>query len=95
MITKACPSCFFKSENLNAYPSSGHALSLIEFPTKQLSVPAFSSSSELLTTMGEFARQHPHVALSLSFTDHPVDLIDDVCDLNTQVGWLDDASKTG
>lgn len=45
--------------------------------------------------MGEFASQHPHVALSRSFTDHPVDLIDDGCDLNIRIGWLDEASKTG
>ncbi|MDP5219815.1 LysR family transcriptional regulator [Ruegeria sp. 2205SS24-7] len=58
----------------------------------RVSVPAFMSSSALLTAMGKFARTHPHVALTLSFTDRPVDLIDDGFDLNIRVGWLDDSS---
>lgn len=69
-----------------------NALSLEPVGALRVSVPAFMSSSELLTTMGEFARKHPHVALSLSFTDHPVDLIDDGFDLNIRVGWLEDSS---
>lgn len=69
-----------------------NALSLDPVGALRLSVPAFMSSSGLLTSMGEFATLHPHVALSISFTDIPVDLIEDGFDLNIRVGWLDDSS---
>lgn len=69
-----------------------NALSLEPVGALRVSVPAFMSSSHLLTLMGDFARLHPHVALSISFTDRPVGLIEDGFDLNIRVGWLDDSS---
>lgn len=58
----------------------------------RVSAPAFMSSSNLATAMGEFTRHHPHVDLSVSFTDLTVDLLEAGYDLNIRVGWLDDSS---
>ena len=69
-----------------------NALSLEPVGALRVSMPAFMSSSGLSTSMGEFIRLHPHVALSISYSDHPVDLLRDGYDLNIRVGWLDDSS---
>lgn len=69
-----------------------NALSLEPVGALRVSVPAFMSSSGLSSAMGEFIKLHPHVALSISYTDHPVDLLQDGYDLNIRVGWLDDSS---
>lgn len=69
-----------------------NALSLEPAGSLRISVPAFMSSSSLATAMGDFTRRHPHVDLSVSFTDLPVDLLRDGFDLNVRVGWLDDSS---
>ncbi|KPA20729.1 HTH-type transcriptional regulator DmlR [Shimia sp. SK013] len=69
-----------------------NALALDPVGALRISVPAFMSSSGLMTSMGDFATKHPHVALSISFTDVPVDLIEDGFDLSIRVGWLDDSS---
>jgi len=39
-----------------------------------------------------FAKRHPHVAFSVAYTDHVVDMIDGGFDLNIRVGWLDDSA---
>lgn len=69
-----------------------NALSLEPVGALRISVPAFLSSSGLSTAIGEFVRRHPHVALSVSYTDHPVGLIHDGYDMNIRLGWLDDSS---
>lgn len=69
-----------------------NALALEPAGALRISLPAFMSSSELSTAVGEFIRRHPHVALSVIYTDHPVGLIDDGYDMNIRVGWLDDSS---
>lgn len=69
-----------------------NALSLEPVGALKISIPAFLSSSKLLTAMGEFARLHPHVALTISSTDVPVDLLEDGFDLSIRVGWLSDSS---
>ncbi len=69
-----------------------NALSLEPAGSLRISVPAFMSSSSLATAMGEFTRRHPHVDVSVSFTDLPVDLLRDGFDLSVRVGWLDDSS---
>ncbi|XYK79030.1 MAG: LysR family transcriptional regulator [Labrenzia sp.] len=69
-----------------------NALSLEPAGSLRVSVPAFMSSSGLATAMGNFTERHPHVDLSVSFTDLPVDLLKDGFDLNIRVGWLDDSS---
>lgn len=37
-------------------------------------------------------RRHPQVAISLTFTDERMDLLEDGFDVNIRVGWLDDSS---
>ncbi|WP_298359631.1 LysR family transcriptional regulator [uncultured Litoreibacter sp.] len=69
-----------------------NALSLEPAGSLRVSVPAFMSSSSLATAMGDFTTRYPHVELSVSFTDLPVDLLRDGFDLNIRVGWLDDSS---
>ncbi|GAA6207110.1 LysR family transcriptional regulator [Cognatishimia sp. WU-CL00825] len=69
-----------------------NALSLEPAGSLRVSVPAFMSSSSLATAMGDFTTRYPHVELSVSFTDLPVDLLRDGFDLNIRVGWLEDSS---
>ncbi len=69
-----------------------NALSLEPVGALRVSVPAFLASSGLSTAMGEFVRKHPLVALSLSYTDRDVGLMEDGFDINIRVGWLDDSS---
>lgn len=69
-----------------------NALSLEPVGALRISIPAFLSSSGISTNVGEFIKLHPHVALSVTYTDHPVDLMQDGYDLNIRVGWLDDSS---
>ncbi|SIO07255.1 LysR family transcriptional regulator [Vannielia litorea] len=69
-----------------------NALSLDPVGALRVSMPAFMSSSSLATAIAEFARRHPQVALSLSFTDGRTDLLHDGFDVNIRAGWLDDSS---
>ena len=55
-------------------------------------MPAFMSASGLALAIGEFARAHPLVVLTVHFSDRPVGLIEAGYDLNIRVGWLDDSS---
>lgn len=68
------------------------ALSVEPVGAIRISIPAFLSSGALSTAVADFAKQHPNVALSVSYTDNVVGLIDDGFDLNVRVGWLDDSS---
>lgn len=69
-----------------------NALSIEPLGALRVSVPAFMSSSRLSTAIGEFVLRYPHVAVSISFTDRPVRLIEDGFDMNIRVGWLQDSS---
>ena len=69
-----------------------NALTLEPAGSLRVSAPAFMSSSNIATAIGEFTRHYPHVDLSISFTDLPVDLLETGFDLNIRVGWLDDSS---
>ncbi|MEM8541480.1 MAG: LysR family transcriptional regulator [Pseudomonadota bacterium] len=68
-----------------------NALSLEPVGALRISIPAFLASGPLSTAVASFARLHPNVAFSVSYTDHPVGLIEDGFDLNVRVGWLDDS----
>lgn len=68
------------------------ALSIEPVGAIRISVPAFMSSGTLCSAIAGFAKLHPNVALSISFTDNEVGLIEDGFDLNIRVGWLDDSS---
>ena len=69
-----------------------NALSLEPVGALRISLPAFMSSSNLSSVIGEFIRNHPHVALTISYTDTPLGLIEDGYDMNIRAGWLDDSS---
>lgn len=69
-----------------------NALSLEPVGALRISLPAFLAAGPLSTAIATFARQHPHVAFSVVYTDQPVGLIEDGFDLCVRVGWLDDSS---
>ena len=69
-----------------------NALSLDPAGALRISVPAFLLSSGLSNAIGEFVRMHPHVAVSISYTDHPVDLMQDGYDVIIRAGWPEDSS---
>lgn len=69
-----------------------NALSLEPAGALRISVPAFMSSSGISTAIAEFIRLHPHVALSVSYTDYPVGLLEDGYDVNIRAGWPEDSS---
>lgn len=58
----------------------------------KISLPAFLTSSVISNGIAEFARQHPKVSLSLSYTDQRVDILNEGLDLSIRVGWLEDSS---
>ncbi len=69
-----------------------NALSLEPVGALRISLPAFMSSSDLSTAIAAFIRGHPLVALSVTYTDHRVALLEDGFDMNIRAGWLDDSS---
>ena len=69
-----------------------NALSIDPVGTLRVTMPAFMSASGLALAIGEFARAHPLVVLTVHFSDRPVGLIEAGYDLNIRVGWLDDSS---
>lgn len=68
------------------------ALSVEPVGALRISFPAFLSSGPLSTAVADFAKRHPNVAFSVTYTDNVVGLIEDGFDLNIRVGWLDDSS---
>ncbi|NDR57166.1 LysR family transcriptional regulator [Aliiruegeria sabulilitoris] len=69
-----------------------NALSLEPAGALRISMPAFMSSSGISTAIAKFIRLHPHVALSVSYTDYPVGLLEDGYDVNIRAGWPEDSS---
>ncbi|MCG3268528.1 LysR family transcriptional regulator [Yoonia sp. I 8.24] len=69
-----------------------NALSLEPAGALRISVPAFMSSSWLSTVIADFIRQHPHVAMTVSYSDYPVGLLEDGFDINIRAGWPDDSA---
>lgn len=69
-----------------------NALSLEPVGSLRISLPAFMSSHSISTSLAEFVRLHPQVSLSISYTDLPVNLLEDGFDLNIRIGWLEDSS---
>lgn len=57
-----------------------------------LSIPAFFATSPLLASIAIFARKHPKVALSIRFSDHREDLIENGIDLVVRIGPLKDCA---
>jgi DNA-binding transcriptional LysR family regulator len=58
----------------------------------RISVPVFLSSSDLSTAIARFIQSHPNVALTLSYSDRPVQVIEDGFDLAIRAGWLEDST---
>lgn len=58
----------------------------------RVSLPVFLSSSNLSTAMANFIQRHPNVALTLSYSDRPVDVIENGFDLAIRAGWLEDST---
>ncbi|MEC5325265.1 substrate binding domain-containing protein [Aurantimonas sp. A3-2-R12] len=69
-----------------------NALSLEPVGALRISLPAFMSSSDISTAIAEFIRLHPHVAVSATYSDRTVALIENGYDLSIRAGWLDDSS---
>ncbi|MEM9434159.1 MAG: LysR family transcriptional regulator [Pseudomonadota bacterium] len=69
-----------------------NALSLDPVGALRISLPAFLTTGPLSSAVAKFAQRHPNVAFSVTYTDHPVSLLEDGFDLNVRVGWLDDSS---
>ncbi|MEL7151108.1 MAG: LysR family transcriptional regulator [Pseudomonadota bacterium] len=69
-----------------------NALTIEPVGSIKVSMPAFMSSSGLAATVGEFARDHALVTLSVHFSDRPVGLIEAGYDVNIRVGWLEDSA---
>ncbi len=69
-----------------------NALSLDPVGALRISLPAFLTAGPLSSAVAEFSRLHPNVAISVSYTDHPMSLIEDGFDLSIRVGWLADSS---
>ena len=57
-----------------------------------ISVPAFLVSGPLSSAVAEFARQHPKVEISVTYTDRRMRLVEDGFDVNIRVGWLEDST---
>ncbi|MEO1313903.1 MAG: LysR family transcriptional regulator, partial [Pseudomonadota bacterium] len=69
-----------------------NALTLDPVGALRISLPAFLASGPLSTAVATFAQRHPNVAFSVTYTDHPMGLVEDGLDLNIRVGWLDDSA---
>lgn len=69
-----------------------NALSLKPIGSLKISIPAFLASSSISTAIAEFSRQHSEVTLSLIYTDHVVDMLNEGVDLSIRAGWLEDST---
>lgn len=59
----------------------------------RLTAPAFLAETSLCRDLAAFAAAHPRVALTVSFTDAPRELLRDGLDLALRVGRLEDSSQ--
>lgn len=69
-----------------------NSLSLDPVGALRISVPAFLSGGPLTTAVADFVKLHPNVAISVTYTDNVLGLVDNGFDLGIRVGWLDDSS---
>lgn len=69
-----------------------NALTLEPVGALRLTIPAFLAAGPLTTAVVSFAKLHPNVAFSVSYTDNRHDLLDSGFDLSIRAGWLDDSS---
>ncbi|MFK7754986.1 MAG: substrate binding domain-containing protein [Sedimentitalea sp.] len=69
-----------------------NTLSLDPVGALKISLPAFLTAGPLSTAIADFARKHPNVAFSVSYSDLPLNLVEDRFDMTIRVGWLDDSA---
>lgn len=69
-----------------------NALSVQPIGSLRVSFPAFMASSPLSAALGQFIRQNPLVSVAVTYSDHPVSLIEEGYDLSIRVGWLNDSA---
>ncbi len=69
-----------------------NALSQEHIGELKIALPAFLATSNIATTIAEFAREHPKVTLELSYSDQIVDMINEGFDMSIRVGKLEDSS---
>ncbi|GHB77456.1 LysR family transcriptional regulator [Psychrosphaera saromensis] len=79
-------------KNAEAGLNELNALSQQHIGTLRISLPAFLTYSTISTAIAEFAKQYPKVTLSLMFTDHIVDILNEGIDMSIRVGWLQDST---
>ena len=58
----------------------------------RLSIPAFLAGGPLTFAIASFAKLHPGVAFSVSYTDNQLDMIEDGFDMTIRAGWLEDSA---
>lgn len=58
----------------------------------RISLPAFLSGGPLTGAVASFTKLHPHVAISVVYSDNQLGLVEDGFDMNIRVGWLNDSS---
>lgn len=58
----------------------------------KISIPAFLAGGPLTAAVASFAKLHPNVAFSVTYTDNILNLIENGFDLGIRVGWIDDSS---
>lgn len=69
-----------------------NALSQQHIGALRVSLPVFLTSSSISTAIAEFAKLYPKVSLSLTFSDHIVDILNEGIDMSIRVGWLQDST---
>ena len=69
-----------------------NALSLEPVGALRISIPAFLAGGPLTTAVASFAKRHPNVAISVSYSDNVLGLLENGHDMSIRAGWLDDSS---
>lgn len=69
-----------------------NALSLDPVGALRISMPAFMAAGPLSKAIATFAGLHPNVAISITYTDHKLNLIEGGFDLSIRAGWLQDSA---
>ena len=69
-----------------------NALTLEPVGALRVTIPAFLASGPLTTAIVRFAKQHPNVAFSVSYTDNQLDMLESGFDLSIRAGWLEDSA---
>ncbi|MBU3004654.1 LysR family transcriptional regulator [Paraglaciecola arctica] len=78
--------------NAEAGVNELNALSQQHIGALRVSLPVFLTSSNISSAIAEFAKQYPKVSLSLTFSDHIVDILNEGIDMSIRVGWLQDST---